>query len=139
MTNPPALDIAGPPAGYQAGACNIGPDEIAYRRRGGYAGVAVAVVLGVVLVVIDAPPVARLLVAIPLAGGILSLWQARSRFCAGFGLAGVANFDERTRENVRRIEDEGARAADRRRAIRMFVVSSVVGIAIAILFTLAPI
>jgi hypothetical protein len=133
------VHIVDAPIGYQPGVCNIGPDEIAYRRRAGYLGLAIAVGLAVALVVIGAPAWTRLLVAFPLGGGILSLWQARSRFCAGFGLAGVENFDKRSIENVKRIADPAARAADRARALRMFVVSAAAGLVIAGAFALLPI
>jgi hypothetical protein len=132
------MEIVDAPVGYQPGVCNIGSDEIAYRRRAGYLGLAIAMGLAVALVIIDAPAWARLLVAFPLGGGILSLWQARSRFCAGFGLAGVENFDERSTANVKRIEDPAARAADRARALRMFAISATAGLVIAGVFALLP-
>src|SRR6187402_3761141 len=50
---------------YQPGVCNIGPAEIARRRRAGHIGLIAAVALFAVLVAVGAPPIARLLVAIP--------------------------------------------------------------------------
>ena len=50
------IDYLGPATGdYRPGACNIGPREIAKRRAYGVAGIIATVVLGVVLVAIDAP------------------------------------------------------------------------------------
>ena len=77
------------PGEYRPGACNIGPREIARRRALGIAGIVSAVVLGAVLIAVDAPPVARALVFFPLWGGIVSLEQARRKFCAGFAFAGI--------------------------------------------------
>ena len=57
--------------GYRPGACNIGAEEIASRRRGGLLGVGIALVIGLVLVAIGAPSWARLLVFVPLAGGLI--------------------------------------------------------------------
>jgi hypothetical protein len=74
---------------YRPGACNIGPREIAKRRAYGVAGMVSAVVLGIVLVAIDAPALARALVIFPLWGGIIGLEQARRKFCAGFAYAGI--------------------------------------------------
>src|SRR4051812_26145032 len=52
---------------YQPGACNIGPAEIARRRRAGHVGLAASVTLLGALVVLDTPPATRLLVALPAA------------------------------------------------------------------------
>ena len=80
-------------ASYRAGACNIGPAEIARRRRAGFVGVAAAVGLGAILVAIGAPDWLRVLVLPPLALGIISLDQARRGFCVAFAVAGLRNFD----------------------------------------------
>ncbi len=69
---------------YRPGACNIGPDEIARRRRAGMAGVGIGVAIAVGLVVVGAPAWTRIAILPPLAGGIISLEQARRRFCVGF-------------------------------------------------------
>ena len=94
--------------------CNIGPAEIASRRRAGHVGVIATVVLFVVLVAIGAPPIARLLVALPAAVAASGYLQAWLRFCAGFGSRGVFNFgDVGTTEQV---GDADARRRDRARA-----------------------
>jgi hypothetical protein len=104
-------------ARYRPGVCNIGPHEIARRRRGGYALFAVTIVLGLVLVALGAPPVARALVALPLAAGFATWLQARRRFCAGFAFAGIRNLGgPLDREQVEREED---RRADRAAALRL--------------------
>jgi hypothetical protein len=125
------------PAGYAAGACNIGPAEIAARRRSGYAGIAAAAVLGVVLLAVDAPAPARLLVALPLAGGAIGLLQARSRFCAAYGMAGVRNFGPLG--NPERVVDADARRADRAKSLRIIAGGAAVGLAGGALFALLPI
>jgi hypothetical protein len=122
---------------YQAGACNIGPAEIARRRRAGIGGVAVAVALAAILVAVGAPDWARVLVLPPLALGIISLDQARRRFCVGFAMAGLRNFDALGREE--RIEDDAARAADRRAALGMVLQGTLVAAAITAVFVLLPI
>src|SRR5687767_11046609 len=82
------------PAEYQPGVCNIGPAEIARRRRAGHTGVIAAIALFAALVVIGAPDWMRFLVAIPAIGAASGYLQARLRFCAGFGSMGVFNFGE---------------------------------------------
>ena len=124
-------------AGYRAGACNIGPAEIVRRRRAGFVGVAAAVGLAAILVAIGAPDWLRVLVLPPLAAGIISLDQARRRFCVGFAVAGLRNFDALGREE--RIEDGAARAADRRAALGMVLQGTMLAAALAAAFVLLPI
>ncbi len=48
-------------AGYRPGVCNIGPAEIARRRRAGHVGLGATVVLLAVLLGLHTPPLVRLL------------------------------------------------------------------------------
>jgi hypothetical protein len=122
---------------YQPGVCNIGPAEIAARRRSGHVGVIASVVLFAILVAIGAPPLARLLIAIPAAIGASGYLQARAKFCAGFGSRGVFNFgDLGTTEHV---EDAAARALDRRRSTQLGLSAFAIGIAVAIVAVLLPV
>ena len=79
---------------YQPGVCNIGPAEIARRRRAGHVGLVATLVVLAVLVAIGAPPLARLIIALPAAGAASGYLQARLKFCAGFGSRGVFNFGQ---------------------------------------------
>lgn len=129
--------LAPGPGEYRAGVCNIGPREIARRRAFGVAGLVSAVVLGLALVAIDAPPVARALVVIPLWGALISLEQARRKFCAGFAYAGIRSVSgsDATESVV-----EGAdRAADRRAARALVAYCGVIAVAIAAAFILLPV
>ncbi len=132
----PQIAFDSPPGEYRPGACNIGTAEIARRRRAGIVGLLAAAALALALVVLDAPGVARLLVALPLAGGAVGLLQAHFRFCAGFGIAGVRNFGDVG--DVERVEDGAARRADRSRAIGVFLAAAAIGVAGAVLFALLP-
>ena len=89
--------ISGPIAGttdYVPGQCNIGQAEIAGRRRAGHVGVVATIGLLAVLVAIGAPPLTRLVIAVPAAVAASGYLQARLRFCAAFGSRGVYNFDD---------------------------------------------
>ena len=122
---------------YQPGVCNIGPAEIARRRRAGHIGVVAAVGLFAVLVAVDAPPAARLLVAIPAIGAASGYLQAWFKFCAGFGSRGVFNFgDVGTTEKV---EDRAARALDRAKSMRIGIASVVIGAVVGIVAALLPV
>lgn len=120
------------PSDYRAGACNIGPDEIARRRRAGLVGVGIAAVVALALVVIDAPALLRLIVFPPLAGGLVSLEQARRRFCVGFALAGLRNFGPLGDPD--RVTDDADLAADRRAALRMIAYMSVIALVLTLAF-----
>jgi len=123
-------------AAYRPGVCNIGPAEIARRRRVGHAGLLAAVALLAVLVAIGAPPLIRLIVALPAAGATAGYLQAWLRFCAAFGSRGVFNFD--TLGQTQHVEDAEARARDRARALQIGLVSLVVGLVAGVAATLLP-
>ena len=129
--------IDGTPAAYQPGVCNIGPAEIRRRQQIGWLGLAGALVLGVILLAVDAPAVTRLAIALPVAAAISGFLQAHLRFCAGFGLAGLQNFGELGTEQ--RVADAEARAADRSRALRIHGAAFVGGLLAGVAFVALPI
>jgi hypothetical protein len=130
------IGIAGGDDVYRPGACNIGPAEIARRRRLGLLELAAAVVLAVALLVIGAPIWARLAVWPILAGAFTTLEQVRRRFCVAFGMAGVRNFGPLGAPQ--RVEDARARASDRRSAIILATYCSLVAAALTAGFVALP-
>ncbi len=122
--------------GYEPGICNIGPAEIARRRRAGHVGLLATLVSFVVLVVIDAPPLTRLLVALPAAAAASGYLQAWLKFCAGFGSRGVFNFGPLG--HTREVADEDARARDRTRATQIGLASLAIGVAGGVVAMLFP-
>jgi len=122
---------------YQPGVCNIGPAEIAARRRSGHFGVIATIVLFAILVAIGAPPIARLLLAIPAAVAASGYLQARAKFCAGFGSRGVFNFG--ALGTTQHVDDAEARALDRRRSVQLGVSAFAIGLAVAIVAVLLPV
>jgi hypothetical protein len=101
----------------QPRACNIGPAEIARRRRSAVMITGVAVLVAVALVGTGQPPVARLAL-LPFAAGAAVTWlQVVRRFCVAFGAAGIRNFGRLGESEA--IADDAERAADRRVAARM--------------------
>jgi hypothetical protein len=135
----PGTPGAGRPAtGYQPGVCNIGSAEIARRRRAGDVGAIVTVVVLVVLIVVHAPPLVRLVVALPAAGAASGYLQAWFRFCAGFGSRGIFNFGQLGQTSS--VADPEARALDRAKATQIGLASLVVGgaaAAVAVVLSLA--
>ena len=136
MTAIPPTPIAFAEGSYVPGACNIGAYEIRRRRAFGMIGVAIGVVLTVVLLAIRAPHLVRLLLVFPYWGGVFSLLQARRRFCAGFAMAGVANFAD-SDQGRRSVADEAAHKADMLAVLRMtrdsFAVAAVITAVLVIL------
>lgn len=124
-------------AAYQPGSCNIGPAEIARRRRAGHIALLAAVILFVVLLAINAPPLARFVVALPVAGAASGYLQAWLRFCAGFGSRGIFNFGE-LGQTVQ-VTDADARGRDRRKARQIGSASLAIGLAVGLVVVLLPI
>jgi hypothetical protein len=115
---------------YVPGSCNIGPAEIALRRRAGHAGLVVTAALGAALLRSDLPRAWRLTLAVPAAGAASGYLQAYERFCADFGWRGVYNFDRRGQEQP--VAGDDALAQDRRKAMRIAAASAAVGVGVAL-------
>ncbi|MFL5754930.1 MAG: hypothetical protein ACJ77N_01400 [Chloroflexota bacterium] len=121
---------------YQPGVCNIGPAEIARRRRAGHVGVLATVGLLTALVGIGAPPLTRLLLVFPAAVAASGYLQASLRFCAGFGGRGVFNFG--SVGDTKQVQDEAARRLDGAKAAQIGVASFVVGALVGVFAVILP-
>ena len=131
------IDYLEPASGdYSPGVCNIGPREIAKRRAYGVAGIVATIVLGIVLVAIDAPQIARAIVLIPLWGALISLEQARRKFCAGFAYAGIRSVNGS--DATESVADAADLALDRAAARRMVTSCGVIALAITTIFVVLP-
>jgi hypothetical protein len=115
---------------YIPGTCNIGPEEIALRRRAGHVGLAVTAALGAALLRSDLHPAWRLALALPAAGAASGYLQARQRFCANYGFRGLYNLDRRGREQP--VPVAGAQDADRRRSLQIAATSAAIGAGVAL-------
>jgi hypothetical protein len=120
-----------PTIDYQPGVCNIGPAEIARRRRAGHVGLIATAILLAVLLIVDAPPLARLLLILPAAAAASGYLQAWFKFCAGFGSRGVFNFGDVG--PTERVADDAARALDRARARQVGLASLAIGVGVGVL------
>jgi hypothetical protein len=123
-------------APYRAGACNIGPAEIARRRRAGLSGLLTAGTLAILMFIAGTDPVLRWIVAVPLYLGLLGMIQARLRFCVAFGLAGLRNFGPLGAQE--RVGGPAEVGADRRRALLVSGAVAVASVAITALFVALP-
>jgi hypothetical protein len=131
-TNPIIIDATE----YQPGVCNIGPAEIARRRRAGHVGLVATIGSLIGLMAIGAPKPVRLLIALPAASAASGYLQARLRFCAGFGSMGVFNFG--TVGSTQAVDDAEARARDRARASQIGAASLVIGLVVGVVAMFLP-
>jgi len=124
---------------YAPGACNIGPDEIARRKRVAIAGAIATVALAAALLLIGSPAgdATRLIVALPLTGAAIGWIQAQRRFCMAYGLAGTFNLGKIG--EMSRVSDQAALAADRRTALIIAAQGLAIGVVGAALFFLLPV
>ena len=125
------------PVEYQAGVCNIGPEEIAARRRAGHVGLAATALVFVGLVLVGAPPVARLILFVPAAVAASGYLQAWLKFCAAFGSRGIFNFGPMG--STTSVLDDASRARDRRKALQIGLASGLIGLAVAVVAVLLPV
>lgn len=117
---------------YRAGACNIGPAEIARRRRTGHLWAAGTLGLLGMLVVTTAPHWLRLGLALPAAVGAAGYLQAITRFCANYGWRGVFNFGDAGFRRTTSVADAAARRADRIKAMEIGLGSALIGMLVAL-------
>ena len=115
---------------YIPGTCNIGPEEIALRRRAGHVGLALTAALGAALLRSDVHPAWRLALALPAAGAASGYLQAHQRFCANYGFRGLYNFESRGHEQP--VPLAGAQEEDRRRSLQIAAASAGIGLGIAL-------
>ena len=109
--------------------CNIGPEEVARRRRTAIFTSILFAVFVLVIVGLDAPLFARFLLW-PVATAVGVTWlQVTSRFCVAFGALGFENFGRLGRQV--RVEGE-QRRADRRRALQLILEGAVIGLALTL-------
>ena len=121
---------------YRPGVCNIGPEEIARRRRSGHIALGATAALWSVLALIDAPPATRLVVGVPATIAASGYLQAHLRFCAGFGSRGLYNFGPVGPR--RQVDDPEARRLDRRKATRIGAGSLAIGVMAGVLAAALP-
>jgi hypothetical protein len=124
-------------ASYEPGVCNIGPAEIARRRRAGHVSLAITVVLLAALVALGVPHWVRLLLILPAGASASGYLQAQLHFCAGFGSQGVFNFGDVG--TIQTVADPQARARDRRRSMEIGLASLAIGVAVAVVAAFMPI
>jgi hypothetical protein len=127
---PVTLDRVAPPR------CNIGPDEIAKRRRSAILASAATAVIAVALVALEVPAPLRLLLW-PIATAAAVTWlQVIHRFCVAFGALGLENFG---RLGEHQAVDARTRATDRRRAFQLILEGGLIGLIVTLAVVAIPV
>ena len=116
---------------YIPGVCNMGPEEIKRRIRGGWVGLILTVLLWGVFIWFDTSPIWRLTLFFPAMMSATGFLQAYMHFCAYFGFASLFNFgDVGKTDSVQQAE---FRAKDKKKAWRIVIYSVLIGLVVAII------
>ena len=121
---------------YIPGVCNIGPAETAMRKRAGWVGAIVTVLLWGLFASFRVKEVWYLLLFFPAASSASGFIQAKMHFCAAFGLKSLLNFGPEVGKTDSVLQVE-FRALDRKKAWRIFGYSSLIGVLAAIVACLS--
>lgn len=120
---------------YIAGSCNIGKGEIRRRKFVALIGAAITLTTATTLFTTDQSRIARLSIFIPAIIFAIGFVQSREKFCLAYGLAGTFNFGGLG--DVKRVQSEEDRKADRKTALSILAQSAMLAVAItAVVFAL---
>lgn len=120
---------------YIAGACNIGKGEIRRRQFVALIGAAITITTAITLLTTDQSKAARLSIFIPAMIFAIGFVQSRKKFCLAYGLAGTFNFG--SLGDVKRVQSNEDRKADRKTALSILAQSAMLAVAItAVVFAL---
>ncbi len=120
---------------YIAGSCNIGKGEIRRRKFVALIGAAITLTTAITLFTTDQSRIARLSIFIPAIIFAIGFVQSRKKFCLAYGLAGTFNFGGLG--DVKRVQSEEDRKADRKTALSILTQSAMLAVAItAVVFAL---
>ena len=120
---------------YIAGSCNIGNGEVRRRKFVALIGAAITLTTATTLFITDQSRIARLSIFIPAIIFAIGFVQSRKKFCLAYGLAGTFNFGGLG--DVKRVQSEEDRKADRKTALSILTQSAMLAVAItAVVFAL---
>jgi len=104
-------------AKYIPGTCNLGKSEIRRRQLVGLVGLFFSASSLIGLISVNADPIARLGIFLPLMVASVGYVQSRSKFCLAYGFAGTFNLGKLG--DITRVSDAKDRDADRKTALRI--------------------
>ena len=116
---------------YIPGVCNIGPAEIAVRKRFGWIGLALTALLWALLAFFHVGQLWLLLLFFPSALSAVGFIQAAMHFCAAFGLRSVFNVASEIGKTDTVLQAE-FRAQDKKKARQILGYSTIVGLLVSL-------
>jgi len=117
---------------YIPGVCNIGPPEIAVRKRFGWMGLALAALVWTLFAYLDVGRFWFLLLFFPSAMSALGFIQGIMHFCAGFGMRSIFNMGSEVGKTDSILQGD-FRAKDRKKARQILGYSAIVGLLVSFL------
>lgn len=120
---------------YVPGVCNINTKEIAQRRKAGYFGLALAVILVAAIFALNLNRYFRVVLFVPVFISAIGFLQAKNKFCVGYGSAGMHNADEGS-ENAQSITDNDAVIKDKKRSKVMYLQATLIAVLVTMLVAL---
>jgi hypothetical protein len=121
---------------YIAGSCNIGKGEVRRRKFVALIGAVITLTTATTLFTTDQSRIARLSIFIPAIIFAIGFVQSRKKFCLAYGLAGTFNFGGLG--DVKRVQSEEDRKADRKTALSILAQSALIAIVITTVVFLLP-
>jgi hypothetical protein len=122
---------------YVPGVCNINQSEIAYRRKAGYLGLGIFIVLAAPLVLLDLPRFIRVLLFLPAFLAAIGFLQAHYKFCVGYGAAGMQNATDGDKE-AQAIVDAAAKDLDKKRTRKINTQAALIAVLATVVVLLIP-
>jgi hypothetical protein len=127
--------MAQPTTNYVPGVCNINTKEIAYRRKAGYFGLGLSLVVAAALFALDVNQYFRIVLVVPVFIAAIGFLQAKNKFCVGYGAAGTQNADDEG-ESASTVTDSSAVSADKKRARKMNLQALAIAVVVTIIFVI---
>jgi len=121
-----------PPAEYIPGVCNIGPAEIRLRKRLGWWGLLITIIVWALLIGLQLPAVWRVIIFLPVFFSANGFLQGFMHFCAGFGMAGAFNFGP-TVGKTDTVSQAEFRKKDRWKARQIFFYAALIGVMVSLI------
>jgi len=121
-----------PSAQYIPGVCNIGPAEIRLRKRLGWWGLLITIIVWVLLLWLQLAVAWRVIIFLPVFFSANGFLQGFMHFCAGFGMRGVFNFGPAVGKTDT-VSQAEFRKKDRRKAQQIFFYAALIGIEVVII------
>ncbi len=116
---------------YVPGVCNIGPVEIAMRKRFGWISLAVTIITAILFYFLALPSPWYLLLFFPASASASGLIQGYTHFCAAFGMKGLFNFGSELGK-TESVDLAAFRKQDQMKAIVIIASSILSGVIVAL-------